>query len=145
MTITAAAALIAALLSTIITAIAVQAHWTPTRKRVVSGVVSLILAAAVALASDQLGEWVPRDWVAWAAKWLIIAGGVAAWAQGMYAQFKGILSKLEDATTIPPADSPAEIPADAAEYPAEDGDEPDAYTPEHADEDEPIAADTDGS
>ncbi len=141
MTITAAAALVAALLSTIITAIAVQAHWTPTQKRVASGVVSLLLAGMVALASDQLGEWVPRDWVAWAAKWLIIAGGVAAWAQGLYAQFKGILSKLEDATTIGgvPDVPPAEIPAadeTPDELPAEDGAEPvaDDYTPEHAED-----------
>ncbi len=132
MTITAAAALVAALLSTIITALAVQAHWTPTQKRVVSGVVSLALAAMVALASDQLGEWVPRDWVAGAAKWLIIAGGIAAWAQGLYAQFKGILSKLEDVTSFPPPagdEVPPELPAD--DMPTEDAaDTPDWDAPD---------------
>lgn len=114
MNVTAAVAVLAALLSTIITAIANQAHWPPERKRLVSGVVALVLGGLASIASNQLGDWVPASWSAAVGQWLILAGGVAFLAQGAFAQFKDTLTQLENATTIPVA-VPGELDADPAD------------------------------
>ena len=117
MTITAAAAVIAALLSTLLTALASQAHWDATTKRIVSGVFALVLGTAVAIASNQIAG-VPDGWASAVARWLVVVGGVAAGAQAFFAQFKGILSAIEGATTITPAltdeDDAEDVAADAA-------------------------------
>jgi hypothetical protein len=107
MTITASAAVIAALFSTILTAIANQAHWDASRKRLVAGGFAILLGTAVAIASNQFGEAVPQTWADGAAKWIVIVGGVAAAAQAFFSQFKGILSAIEDATTLTPANTDA--------------------------------------
>jgi len=134
MTIVAAAALIAAVLSTIITALWNQTHWPAETKRVVSGVVALILGIAVAIGSNQI-VGIPADWVDGTARYLLILGGVAATAQALFSQFKDILGKLESATTLAPAD-------DGTRY--ADGETEPAPTEGTAglDEAEPSASDT---
>lgn len=122
MNVTAAVAVLAALLSTIITAIANQAHWAPERKRLVSGVVALILGGLASIASNQVGDWVPASWSAAVGQWLIMAGGVAILAQGAFAQFKDTLTQLENATTIPVA-VPSELAAETADELVDEVDE----------------------
>lgn len=102
MTILAAATVLAAVLSTIITALWTQSHWSADSKRITSGVVAAVLGIAVAIASNQI-VGVPDTWGAVVARWLLILGGVAAGAQAFFAQFKGILSKFEDLTTLFPS------------------------------------------
>jgi len=130
MTITLAAAAIAALFSTLITALWNQTHWSATAKRTTSGVVALVLGIAVALASNQI-IGIPPDWIQFTARWILILGGVAVGAQGFYLQFQGFFKKITDATSLTPATTDnaevtgavisSEQPADtAAETVAED-------------------------
>jgi len=120
MTITAAATLIAAVLSTIITALWNQTHWPAETKRIVSGIVALVLGIAVALASNQI-IGIPPDWVAGIARYLLILGGVAATAQALLSQFRGILGKLESATTSTPADDGTRYTDDETEPASTEG------------------------
>lgn len=116
---TVAATAIAAVLSTIITALWAQTHWSAQAKRATSGVVAIILGTAIAIATNQIAG-VPEEWSAAVTRWLVIVGTIAVGAQGLYLQFKGVLSKLEDATTTAPADTaPADVEGTEG-LPAED-------------------------
>lgn len=107
MTVTAAAAAIAAVFSTILTALWSQSHWSARAKRITSTVFDVILGTAVLIATNQIGVDVPEEWSAFLAKWIVSIGIVAFGAQALYLKFKGLLSKLEDATTLTPANTDA--------------------------------------
>lgn len=111
MDITAAVTVLAALLSTFISALAIQAHWTAGQKRIASGIVALVLGALATIATNQV-DGVPADWVSQIGKWLIVAATVASLAQGAYSQFKGLLDSLSQATTITPAADTEDVAAD---------------------------------
>ena len=131
MTITLAAAAIAAIFSTILTALWNQSHWSAQAKRITSTVFDVLLASAVLIATNALGVDLPPNLVAGVAKYVLIIGTVAAGAQTLFLKFKGALSTLEDATSLTPSTTDnaevtgaviaSELPADtAAEQTAED-------------------------
>lgn len=117
MTITLAAAAIAAIFSTILTAVWNQSHWSASAKRITSTIFDVLLATAVLISTNALGVDLPPTLVAGVAKYVLIFGTVAAGAQTLYLKFKGSLSALEDATNLHPASvDGAEAPASEVTY-----------------------------
>lgn len=113
MTITAAAAAIAAVLSTLLTAFAIQAHWTASTKRIVSTVVDGLIAIAVLVATNSLGVDLPKDWVDATARAIVAVGIVAFGAEAVFQRFRGAFTAIENATTWTPknTDTAAQDPS----------------------------------
>ena len=102
MELTAAIAVIAALLTNLLTAVSAQPSWTAARKRIVSGAIAVVLGVIVAVATGQI-DGVPDDIVARSSRILITVAIIITISQGLYRQFKGSLTALEQRTAIEPA------------------------------------------
>lgn len=107
MELTAAIAVIAALLTTVLTALWARPDMPANHKRLISGSIATVLGAIVAIATGQIPE-VPADVAYWLGRILVICAIVIAGAQTLYAQFKGSLTKLEEGTSPNPDDGPVE-------------------------------------
>lgn len=104
MELTAAITVIAAALTTVLTALWARPDMPASRKRLISGSIAVTLGAVVAVATGQIPE-VPADVVYWLGRALVIIAIVIAGAQALYAQFKGSLTRLEQATSLEPGSS----------------------------------------
>ena len=112
MEISVALGILSGLVATILTAIINQPTWTPERKRTVSLIVATFWAIVAAIASGVI-VGIPPDVSDWVVRIVIMLAGVVISAQGLYAQFKDILKKLELNTTpvgrrYAPDDAPPE-------------------------------------
>ena len=92
---TAAALLvISSLLVTVITAFIARPSTTPTQKRVIVIVASIVIGAITAIVNGQI-EGVPPEAVAWIIKVLVTVAIVATGSQGAYLLFKDPVKALE--------------------------------------------------
>lgn len=94
MTLAAAIAVIAAAIAPFITALFARKDLTPTQKRIVAGVVAIVLGTLVAIATGQI-TGVPQSWIDWLSWVLVSIGLVISLAQGFYRAWKGTLEKVE--------------------------------------------------
>ena len=98
MTGVAALAVIAGVAVPFVTALFTNPVMTPSKKRLISGGVSVVFGLLSAIITGQLG-WIPSNIVAWVNTFVVSLGVVIAAAQGFYKQFKDTVESLEFATT----------------------------------------------
>ena len=94
----AIAVIIAAAIVPFGTALLTRPDMPAARKRVLAGVVALVAAAIVTVATGQV-EGLPPSLVAWSARALVVAGIIVSLAQGYYRAFKGAVDRIEAATS----------------------------------------------
>lgn len=95
----ASVAIIVAAIAPFITALFTNPNMSDTRKRVIAGLVSLLLGMLVAVGSG-LVEGVPQEAVDWVVRVAAIIGIVVGLSQGFYKQFKPAVETVEQATTM---------------------------------------------
>lgn len=98
MTGVAALALISGVVVPFVTAFFTHPVMSPTKKRLISGGVAIVLGLLSAIITGQLG-WIPPNIAAWVTSFVVSLGIVIVAAQGFYKQFKGTVESLEFATT----------------------------------------------
>lgn len=108
MELTAAVAILVAVVAPFVIAVIVRPTWTPDQKRNAAIVVAVVLGVIVAVATGRI-EQIPATVASWTAQGIIVVGVVVSLAQGFYQALKGTLTKVEVAT------SPAPIPMHAAD------------------------------
>ena len=105
MTTTAAIAVLAGLLSTVITALAKHPSWSTERKRTLSLIVSAVLGLISAIITRAITPPAGADWPWWetAVSWLtwivIVTAIVISLSDGIYGKLKGPLDALSEATS----------------------------------------------
>ena len=104
MDITVALGILAGLVATVVTAIINHPAWSPQRKRVVSLVVSTFWAIIAALGSGAIAG-VPSEVTDWVVRIIVMIAGVVVSAQGIYSQFKDVLTTIEAKTSSSDAPS----------------------------------------
>ncbi len=103
MELTAAVAILVAVVAPFVIAVITRPDWSPDKKRNTAIVVAVVLGMIVAIATGRI-EQIPATVQSWVSQAVIVVGIVVSLAQGFYQALKGTLTKVESAT------SPAPVP-----------------------------------
>lgn len=102
MELTAAVAILVAVVAPFVIAVITRPAWTPDQKRNTAIVVAVVLGVIVAVATGRV-EQIPASVTSWLAQGIIVVGVVVSLAQGFYQALKGIVGRVEVATSPSPA------------------------------------------
>lgn len=98
MELSAAIAVVVAAIAPFITALFTNPAMSARTRRIIAGVVCLLLGVVVAVATGLIQE-VPPDIVAWLGRVIVITAIVIGLAQGFYSQFKGSVDAVDEGST----------------------------------------------
>ena len=100
MELTAAVAILVAVVAPFVIAVITRPTWTPDQKRNTAIGVAVVLGIIVAVATGRI-EQIPATVTSWLAQGIIVIGIVVSLAQGFYQALKGTVVKVEVATSPP--------------------------------------------
>jgi SNF family Na+-dependent transporter len=108
MELTAAVAILVAVVAPFVIALITRPDWSPDKKRTTAIIVAVVLGVIVAVATGRIAQ-IPATIQSWVAQGVIVVGIIVSLAQGFYQALKGAVSTVEAAT------SPAPVPQHAVE------------------------------
>ena len=111
MELTAAIAVLVAVVAPFAVAVITRPDWSADKKRTTAIIVSVVLGIVVAIATGQVAK-VPVTVVSWVQYGVIVVGGIVSLAQGFYKALQTPVTALEAATT--PAVAPVAAPTATA-------------------------------
>ena len=102
MELTAAVAILVAVVAPFLIAVITRPTWTPDQKRNTALIVAVVLGVIVAVATGRI-EQIPAIVTSWLAQGTIVIGIVVSLAQGFYQALKPLVAKVEVVTSPTPA------------------------------------------
>ena len=113
MELTAAVAILVAVVAPFVIAVITRPTWTPDQKRNTALIVAVVLGVIVAVATGRI-EQIPAIVTSWLAQGTIVIGIVVSLAQGFYQALKPAVVKVEAATSPAPIVPGVPMPSDMA-------------------------------